>query len=653
MKNLLLLLLLLLSCACSQNQAPANEFDIMPAEVEVKDNQIYIKLADIKSTYLKAEWQDDKQYQMVGLEPTNISPFGENRQILIYGPKVFERLMIKLGEGIVPQEPDQGVLLLFRNQEYYLYRDEQGHIQASPIHYKAEGLRISATYRDADIGRKLTALTREYAHALGSHQLFFITGNITPGGTDFIYIDSDQNRTIFMSHPYHLRYEQQPQLLTTTLQGLNSVVIKGHLITFIKNPFTTIGRLCSITYYSTLEIFKGRKTPPAGEIEPLNPQPMNLDEWEEQLDHIVSSERCKGSLNYLIDGETFFPRLLKSLNNAEESIHFQTYIFDNDDYAKNVADLLKQKSETIQVKVLTDELGTLMAHKAAPTSPMPADYVAPLSMPRYLKNGSNIKVRTAKNPWFTGDHTKTIIIDEQVSFVGGMNIGREYRYEWHDLMIEVDGAIVSRLMKDFHKAWAHAGLGGDIAYAMTGLIKRQQPCVDQPGQIDIRPLYTRTGNHQIYRAQLEAIKRAQQYIYIENAYFSDTTIRNELIRARQRGVDVRIILPSNGNHWVMNGNNLVAANILIENQIRVYKYPGMSHVKAAVYDGWACLGSANFDKLSLKVNMETNLAFSDPATVNRLKRDLFEHDMQLSEEITEPFQIGWGDYFASMLANQL
>jgi phosphatidylserine/phosphatidylglycerophosphate/cardiolipin synthase-like enzyme len=41
------------------------------------------------------------------------------------------------------------------------------------------------------------------------------------------------------------------------------------------------------------------------------------------------------------------------------------------------------------------------------------------------------------NPWTTGDHTKTTIIDEKIAFVGGMNIGREYRYDWHDLMMEV------------------------------------------------------------------------------------------------------------------------------------------------------------------------------------------------------------------------
>lgn len=106
----------------------------------------------------------------------------------------------------------------------------------------------------------------------------------------------------------------------------------------------------------------------------------------------------------------------------------------------------------------------------------------------------------------------------------------------------------------------------------------------------IRPLYKRNFDAQIYRAQLAAI----------------------------RGVDVRVILPTAGNHGPMNASNQVAINKMLHNEIRVYLYPGMSHVKAAIFDGWACVGSANFDKLSLEINEELNLATSEPAVVREL-----------------------------------
>ena len=56
---------------------------------------------------------------------------------------------------------------------------------------------------------------------------------------------------------------------------------------------------------------------------------------------------------------------------------------------------------------------------------------------------------------------------------------------------------------------------------------------------------------------------------------------------------------------------MIAMNRMLENGIRVYRFPGMSHVKAAVIDGWASVGTANYDKLSLQVNKEVNLATSD------------------------------------------
>jgi phosphatidylserine/phosphatidylglycerophosphate/cardiolipin synthase-like enzyme len=103
----------------------------------------------------------------------------------------------------------------------------------------------------------------------------------------------------------------------------------------------------------------------------------------------------------------------------------------------------------------------------------------------------------------------------------------------------------------------------------------------------------------------------------------------------------------------MDGANLVAANAFVRNGIRVYAYPGMTHVKAALYDGWACVGSANFDKLSLRVNQETNLGTSDPRFVARLERELFERDFARSVPVEVERRLGWSTYFASFVAGQL
>jgi cardiolipin synthase len=158
---------------------------------------------------------------------------------------------------------------------------------------------------------------------------------------------------------------------------------------------------------------------------------------------------------------------------------------------------------------------------------------------------------------------------------------------------------------------------------------------------------------EIYLAQLQAIERARRYVYIENAYFGDDTILRALIRARQRGVDVRVIFPSKNDSGAMQVNNLVMANDLVRSGVRVYSYPGMTHVKAAIYDGWACVGSANFDKMSLRIGQELDVAFSDPATVERLKTELFERDFQRSREVKTVESLSWFDSVIKAFTDQL
>jgi cardiolipin synthase len=77
------------------------------------------------------------------------------------------------------------------------------------------------------------------------------------------------------------------------------------------------------------------------------------------------------------------------------------------------------------------------------------------------------------------------------------------------------------------------------------------------------------------------------------------------------------------------------------------------HVKAAVYDGWACLGSANFDKLSLQVNQEINLGTSHPAVVKNLMERLFYPDFTVSRELHDSLPLAARHHFAEFIADEL
>lgn len=426
----------------------------------------------------------------------------------------------------------------------------------------------------------------------------------------------------------------------------------------INRPVSNIGAIASYAAKSTggllrrIAINTVQMPAMSGNVPAIsNADPMDLDAFERTLDRITGTRRDMGRIRFLVDGDEYFCRLANAINNAEAGIDIRTYIFDNDDFAIQLADLLKARSNEVRVRVMVDDLGNMIAMHSDPDS-LPIDHKVPLSMVTYMENESEVDVRNVSNYWLTvGDHTKTTIIDKKVAFVGGMNVGREYRYNWHDMMMEVSGPIVDKLQFESDKAWARAGVFGDFAnfFAFLKGKKRHAGTDGYP----VRVLQTRNFDSDIHKAQIAAIRNAQRYILIENAYFSDDHTVYELAKARRRGVDVRVIIPDGGNHGSLNASNKITINALLEHGVRVYEYPGMSHIKAAIFDGWVSVGSANFDKLSLQVNKELNLATSDPDTVQALLEQVFIPDMMMSTEIREPLEVTMATRLTEIAVDEL
>ena len=393
---------------------------------------------------------------------------------------------------------------------------------------------------------------------------------------------------------------------------------------------------------------------PTLELKPIPPvtnaPAMNLEAWEQELDEITGIKSSRGEIEFLIDGDEYFSRLEEAFNKAEDTIDIRTYIFDNDDVGLEFADILKHKSAQVDVKVLIDGLGDLVATHTDSES-MPTDVNLPSSITDYLKHDSKVRVRVQSNPWFTGDHVKTTIIDDNLAFVGGMNIGREYRYDWHDMMMEVSGPVVRQLQFEFDKTWSKSGVLGDLAL-MTRSLRGYKRETGQTGY-PIRVLTTSIQNSEIHRAQIAAIRSAQNRIYLQNAYFSDDIILYELAKARRRGVDVRVIVSAGNDNAAMKMSNESTINTMLENGIRVYSYPGMTHLKAAVYDGWACLGSANFDKISLHINQEINFGTSHPETVQKLLDRVFIPDFALATELDTAIPLRWTHRIAEVIADEI
>ncbi len=577
------------------------------------------------------------------------------RRLRILGVDRWREFRDRLLVSILPIEGRVGVVLSFENDDYFLYYDENRKFNATLVQDKPADYRIADILGFDEYLRRGLPILEEYfaQEGIREREIVFNTGDRGAYSLPFLYGNLDQRLAVFV------RFVPESVRLGTGGSLIDEIQTAGHIgrshiSGLAARPVSSLHRLFFIVTHTAIDTIRpdwlfsleSRSVPP------LTKGPaMDLEAWEARLDTLTGRETSKGTIRYLVDGEEFFTRFIDAVVSAKESVYLRTYIFDNDDYAIKIGDLLKRRSnEGIDVKVLLDGLGTIVATGEASAS-QPADYAPPPSVHQYLEADSHVDVRQTINPWLASDHVKTTIIDRRTAFIGGMNIGREYRYDWHDLMMEIHGPAVNILLKEYLEAWAQAGAWGDLGYLAQAM--RPAPKSAEDVGYPLRVLFTRAGSSEIFQAQLEAIRRARKFIYIQNAYFTDDAILYELAVARRRGVDVRVIIPLESDRGLLSRANAIAANALLGSKIRVFIYPGMSHVKAAVFDGWVCLGSANLDRLSLRINKEINLATSDSQTADMLIEKLFDEDFAQSPELTTPFPDRWMDHLIETVGDYI
>jgi cardiolipin synthase len=575
-------------------------------------------------------------------------------EIPIFGADQWQLLRDRLLRSVVPND-GTGVVVDFGHAEYFLYNDPSGELWVSRLQDKPPNYRVQSVLQFDEFMRRGRPILQQYLLQQGITETEFVfnTGDAGWYSLPFLYVNTELKLLVFVRN-----LPLEPVAVTRMAGVRNSQAFghltRSHLSNLLLRPVSSLYRLFFVvtdTAVATVRFdwatgLAEKPVPPLADL-----PPMDLRQWELELDRVGSRPQTSGSVELLVDGEEFFPRFIDSLTIAQESVRLQTYIFDNDDYAVQIGELLKRRSnEGVEVRVLLDGFGTI-AGTMSESETLPEFHVPPPSVRRFLESDSKVEVRQKTNPWFTGDHVKSIVIDQNVAYVGGMNIGREYRYDWHDLMMELRGPVVDKLAREFDISWSHAGPMGDLGF----LVGHARPFDERNRErgFPMRILLTAPGNYEIYDAQLRAIRRAQSHIYIQNAYFTDDRMLRELVLARRRGVDVRVVVPMETDHGPITRSNVLAVNVMLDNGIRVYIYPGFSHVKAAIYDGWACVGSANFDRFSLRLNRELNIASSDPALSGQLMERLFEPDFELSPELIERIPERWVDHLVEIVGDYL
>ncbi|MEA2695025.1 MAG: hypothetical protein QOJ16_4412 [Acidobacteriota bacterium] len=331
----------------------------------------------------------------------------------------------------------------------------------------------------------------------------------------------------------------------------------------------------------------------------------------------------------LNNGDEIFPGMLGAIREAKVTVNLESYIFKNDTAGGIFADeLMAAARRGVEVRVLVDATGSsrtgpLLAkmRKAG----VQADVFHPIRLWSIYKIGRR-------------SHRKILVVDGTVSFTGGFCIADNWLgnarnpKEWRDMMVRATGPVSAQMQAIFAEDWTYTT--GEI---LAG--EKFYPPIGPAGAIVAQGVKMSRGDSSSLAEMLYlvAIQSARKSIHIQNAYFvPDEQIREALIRAAKRGVDVRVMVP--GRHIdmpLLRMASRIHYGELLTGGVKIFEYNRtMMHNKDAVFDGiFSTIGSINFDARSLLENAEDSLSFYDREFAARLDA-VFAEDEKACREVT-------------------
>lgn len=315
-------------------------------------------------------------------------------------------------------------------------------------------------------------------------------------------------------------------------------------------------------------------------------------------------------------GVDLYEDMLAAIDSAQESVFLESYIWKADEIGQRFKDaVIRAADRGVQVCVVFDGMGNLVVPRRFKKFPR---HVHTLIFPTFRPGLLKLNIRDSGR-----DHRKILVVDRNVGFVGGYNIGSLYATQWRDTHVKVEGPAVWELTNAFVDFWNHyrgrehptlADLG------VTSWDSRVSAHINAPSLMlfPVRGMY------------LDAINRASRRIWITQGYFiPDADMLEAFKVACGRGVDVRVLMPEVSNHvvadWLARGyySELMAVGV----QIWLYR-DAMVHAKTITVDGqWSSIGTANIDRLSLTGNYEINLGVYSQELAAQMET-IFENDLR-------------------------
>jgi cardiolipin synthase len=388
---------------------------------------------------------------------------------------------------------------------------------------------------------------------------------------------------------------------------------------------------------------------------------------------VVPAPRFVGGnrVELLQGGDELFPRMRQAIAAAQREVWLATYIFHDDPAATALAVALKEAAgRGVAVHVVVDGFGTIKT--LAGVRALFAD------------SGVRLEVFRPLDRWYSwlqpGQlrrlHQKLCVCDEQLAFVGGINLiddRHDMNHGWTDTprldyAVQLQGPLAAQVHATTRAMWARAHLWRDWRDEVKALARSARPVKKamnlvrqmrgvQPPAAQVRraegagpmraAFLVRDNLRQrrvIERSYVEAIRHARHSVDLAVPYFyPGRAFRRALRHAARRGVQVRLLLQGKVDYRIA----ALAARALYDelraNGVRIYEYtPAFLHAKVAVVDDhWATVGSSNIDPLSLLLNLEANVVVRDREFAASL-RERLQQAFALSYEVSGvPERTGW------------
>ena len=318
------------------------------------------------------------------------------------------------------------------------------------------------------------------------------------------------------------------------------------------------------------------------------------------------------------DGYEFVSTLLYNIGQAQDHIHLDTYIIEDDPLGNLVADALIDKArQGVEIRLLYDDVGCWRVKDRFFNRMKAAGIQVYAFMP-------------VRFPAFTGkvnyrNHRKLCVIDGKVGFIGGMNIALRYvkgtaSQTWRDTHLCIRGGAVYAIQRAFLVDWY---------FVSRTLVtdRRYYPPVDKT--IDNNCLTQIVTSSpvspwpDIMQGYVRVLLQAHRYVYMESPYFLPTEpVLFAMRTAALSGVDVRLIVPRHGDAKLVEWASRSYLMEVIEAGVKVYLYePGFNHSKILVSDdNLSSCGSTNIDFRSFENNFEANAFFFNEGMALRLKK---------------------------------